>query len=115
VEPGEHPRETVRREIHEELGFMPAESIAAPLMITITDTVGVTAGHTDVSLWYVVPAARSQAMVFDRHEFVDCRWFEFDEAPFDRADPHLARFISKLRARQGAAHALAATVVLRQP
>jgi len=34
VEQGEHPRETVAREIREELGFAPAHEIAEPLMVT---------------------------------------------------------------------------------
>ena len=53
VEPGEHPRATVVRELAEELGLELTETVGAPLMLTISDTVGITAGHTDVSLWYV--------------------------------------------------------------
>ncbi len=100
VEPGEHPRTTVLREIEEELGFAAAHAIEAPVMITCTETVGLTAGHIDVSLWYVVRAGRQQAMAFDHEEFETIRWFSFDEAPFDRTDPHLARFIAKLRQGQ---------------
>lgn len=98
VEQGEHPRDTVARELREELGFAPPHEIAAPLMITCTTTVGLTSGHTDVSLWYVVFAARSQAMVFDEQEFESIQWFAFSEVPLDRSDPHLERFIRKLRA-----------------
>ena len=58
VEEGEHPRDTVAREIREELGFAPTHEIAPPLMVTCTTTVGLSSGHTDVSLWYVVNAAR---------------------------------------------------------
>lgn len=97
VEVGEHPRETVLREVREELGFTPSHEIAAPLMVTCTTTVGLTAGHTDVSLWYVVSATRDQSISYDAQEFVCVRWFGFDEAPLDRSDPHLQRFIRKLR------------------
>lgn len=96
VEPGEHPRDTVLREVREELGFEPAHEIAAPLMVTCTTTVGLTAGHTDVSLWYVIRASRDERLVYDAAEFVDVRWFEFAQAPLDRSDPHLERFIRKL-------------------
>jgi 8-oxo-dGTP diphosphatase len=99
VEEGEHPRETVAREIREELGFAPAHLIASPLMITCTTTVGLTAGHTDVSLWYLVNASRDQPITYDNLEFEACRWFGFAEAPLNRADPHLARFMEKLRGR----------------
>src|SRR5882724_2297024 len=34
VEPGEHPRETVVRELKEELGLVAAHDIAEPLMVT---------------------------------------------------------------------------------
>lgn len=97
VEQGEHPRDTVARELREELGFAPAHEITAPLMVTCTTTVGMTSGHTDVSLWYVVFATRSQPMAFDAQEFDSIKWFGFSEAPLDRSDPHLGRFIRKLR------------------
>ena len=97
VEEGEHPRDTVAREIREELGFVPSHEIAAPLMLTCTKTVGVSSGHTDVSLWYVVNAKRSQAMNYDEQEFNGIHWFAFSEAPLQRSDPHLERFIRKLR------------------
>jgi 8-oxo-dGTP diphosphatase len=97
VEQGEHPRATVVREIREELGFAPAHEIAPPLMVTCTTTVGLTAGHTDVSLWYVVETSKSQAMAYDALEFNSIKWFEYPEAPLDRSDPHLERFLQKLR------------------
>jgi 8-oxo-dGTP pyrophosphatase MutT (NUDIX family) len=100
VEEGEHPRETVVREAREELGFAPAHEISAPLMVTCATTVGLTAGHTDVSLWYVVNATRSQDISYDVQEFGGIRWFEFSEAPLDRSDPHLERFIRKLRSNK---------------
>ena len=106
VEPGEHPRATVLREIKEELGFSPAHEIGPPLMLTITETVGLTAGHTDVSLWYVVQGSRTQAMKFDASEFHAVCWFPFDQVPLDRSDPHLGRFIQRLNAdyRYGPKH-----------
>jgi len=96
VEPGEHPRETVRRELREELGLRALEAIGPPLMLTCTTTVGRTAGHTDVSLWYLVRADRGRALAFDREEFREVRWFRLDEVPHPRSDPHLARFLRKL-------------------
>ncbi len=97
VEPGEHPRETVRRELLEELGFAAAHDIGPPWMITCTETVGLTAGHTDVSLWYVVHALRTQALRFDAGEFNAVRWFAFADVPCERSDPHMNRFIAKLQ------------------
>lgn len=88
------------REIREELGFAPSHEIAAPLMVTCTTTVGLTSGHTDVSLWYVVNVARGQAVAFDAHEFHGIQWFRYSEAPFERSDPHLERFMRKLRSNQ---------------
>jgi len=96
VEQDEHPRETVAREIREELGFTQVHEISAPLMVTCARTVGLTSGHTDVSLWYVVEASKSQAIVYDEQEFDGIKWFAFSEAPLDRSDPHLGRFIRKL-------------------
>jgi 8-oxo-dGTP diphosphatase len=58
VEPGEHPRATVARELQEELGLDLIDAPEAPLMLTTAETVGTTAGHIDVSLWYVIDADR---------------------------------------------------------
>ena len=100
VEAGEHPRDTVVREIREELGFSPSHEIDVPLMVTCTTTVGLTAGHTDVSLWYVVNAGRDQKLSYDAQEFRDVRWFGFSEVPAHRSEPHLPRFLAKLRSRR---------------
>jgi 8-oxo-dGTP pyrophosphatase MutT (NUDIX family) len=96
VEPGEHPRATVARELREELGLELSEAQDAPLMLTISETVGITLGHTDVSIWYVVNADRGVALEFDAKEFHSVRWFHFSEAPVSRSDPHLGRFLEKL-------------------
>ena len=96
VEPHEHPKQTVVREMQEELGFEPAHEVQAPLMITCTTTVGLTAGHVDVSLWYVVHAQRGQKINFDETEFNAVTWFKFGQVPLHRSDPHLGRFIAKL-------------------
>ena len=97
VEIGEHPRTTVVRELAEELGIAAAHIIDVPLMVTCATTVGISAGHTDVSLWYVVYSDRSQPIRFDENEFHSIRWFPFAEVPLHRSDPHLGRFIKKLQ------------------
>jgi len=101
VEPGEHPRDTVRREAFEELG-LPADFVSdEPLFLTITDTVGRTAGHTDVSLWYVLRGDRRNPIRFDRSEFRAASWFHREDIPFQIADPELGRFVGKLYATAG--------------
>ncbi|MEP7220177.1 MAG: NUDIX hydrolase, partial [Bacteroidota bacterium] len=96
VEPGEHPRATVSREASEELGITATFLLDAPLMITRTETVGLTAGHTDVSLWYVLAHDRAEPLAFDTSEFESVRWFPFSDVPLNRSDPHMARFLRKL-------------------
>lgn len=99
VEVDEHPRATVARELLEELGIrISMDDIEPPLMVTCTETVGLTAGHTDVSLWYVVNVDRSTPISFDTAEFNTVRWFRFQDLPLERSDPHLARFLAKLSA-----------------
>jgi 8-oxo-dGTP pyrophosphatase MutT (NUDIX family) len=97
VEPGEHPRDTVARELLEELGLELSEPAGSPLMLTCSQTVGITAGHTDVSLWYVIEADRLAPLRFDTNEFNSVQWFHFNEAPISRSDPHLGRFLRKLQ------------------
>jgi 8-oxo-dGTP diphosphatase len=96
VELGEHPRSTVTREMVEELGFPVSHAVGPPLMLTVTMTVGDSASHTDVSLWYVVHGNREQSIRFDNTEFKSVKWFSLNEIPFENSDPHMARFIAKL-------------------
>ena len=96
VEPGEHPRKTVEREIVEELGISAEFVFPKPQFITATTTVGQTAGHIDVSLWYLVRGNRSQEIKFDRDEFTQVQWFSRDDVPYERVEPELGRFIAKL-------------------
>ena len=97
VEPGEDPKATVVRELAEELNLSADFVRDGPLFITVTRTVGADVGHTDVSLWYLLRGDSSRAIEFDRGEFHGVRWFSFDEIPFERSDPHLRRFVEKMR------------------
>jgi 8-oxo-dGTP diphosphatase len=98
VEPDEDPRATVVRELAEELSLAADFIHPGPLFITVTRTVGGDGGHTDVSLWYLLRGDSSRAIEFDRGEFHGVRWFGFDEIPFERSDPHMRRFVAKMRA-----------------
>ncbi len=96
VETDEHPTDTVRRELQEEL-FIEAQFVVQnPFFITVTQTVGQTAGHTDVSLWYVLHGDSGQTYTFDAAEFHTIAWFPLDNLPLERSDPHLERFGRKL-------------------
>jgi 8-oxo-dGTP diphosphatase len=97
VEPDEDPRATVIREIAEELNLAADLIVPNPLFITVTRTLG-EGDHTDVSLWYLLRGDSSRPIEFDRGEFHGVRWFGFDEIPFERSDPHMSRFVAKLRA-----------------
>jgi 8-oxo-dGTP pyrophosphatase MutT (NUDIX family) len=101
VELNEHPKDTVLREAREELGkeavFLHGND--QPLFVTVTQTVGLTAGHTDVSLWYVLRGSVHEFIDYDKGEFNDIEWFTFDEilqADPVIFDPNLQRFTRKL-------------------
>ena len=96
VEPGEHPRTTALREAKEELTINGEFLHDGPLFVTLTETVGKTAGHTDVSLWYTLKGDRARHLMFDDSEFHSVRWFHKDDVPLDRTDKHMQRFLEKL-------------------
>lgn len=98
VDPGEHPRDTVIREAKEELGIESEFLFENPIFITVTTTVGLTAGHADVSLWYVLRGSRESTYNYDASEFKSIQWFHIDELPFENTDPELCRFAEKLKA-----------------
>ncbi|MBL4666246.1 MAG: NUDIX hydrolase [Sneathiella sp.] len=96
VDPNENPRETVKRVIFEEFGIKARFLYSSPIFLTVTETVGLTAGHTDVSLWYALQGDRTEQLDFDRSEFRENQWFHRNHVPFERSDPHMERFLSKL-------------------
>lgn len=95
VEPGEHPKDTARREAKEELAIQAHFLFERPIFLTSTVTVGKTAGHTDVSIWYALKGDRQKEVCFDQSEFHTVRWFKKDSLPYHRTDPQLKRFVAK--------------------
>jgi 8-oxo-dGTP pyrophosphatase MutT (NUDIX family) len=104
VEKNEDPKTTVKREAQEELAIAARFLDEKPFFITVTTTVAKTAGHVDVSLWYLISASRDDPIRYDPGEFNGCRWFTFDEILGTDAksfDPHMHRFTKKLKAYLG--------------
>lgn len=97
VEIDENPKATVQRECFEELDVEADFWSENPVFLTSTITVGLTAGHTDVSLWYVLKGSYNKQYMFDRDEFKEIKWFAFDEIPYEKSDPNMKRFIEKLK------------------
>ena len=53
---------------------------------------------SDVSLWYVLRGNSIYPVdYYDKDEFNGVRWFGLDEPPYERTDPHMLRFIEKLK------------------
>jgi 8-oxo-dGTP diphosphatase len=101
VEKDEHPNATVEREAQEELNILADFKIQTPFFITETVTVGLTAGHMDVSLWYMLNGDSGKVLTYDPQEFNGYRWFDFEEilkTDPTKLDPHMQRFTRKLLA-----------------
>lgn len=96
VEIGEHPRDTVKREIQEELGIEAQFFVDIPLFVTVTDTVGNETKHTDVSLWYLLQGNKRDLIKSDSEEFHQIQWFPSNDVPYTRSDPHMRRFVEKM-------------------
>jgi len=101
VELNESPRDAVAREAKEEFDVQAAflRNHDKPFFVTVTQTVGLTPGHTDVSLWYLLRGSIHDKLRYDRSEFTDVEWYTFSEILETDTlifDPHLQRFTAKL-------------------
>jgi 8-oxo-dGTP pyrophosphatase MutT (NUDIX family) len=102
VDEGEDPRTTVVREAQEELGLdvLFHERFGDhPFFLSVTQTRGPHT-HTDVTMWFVLLGDRRQTITPDPGEFRGVSWFGLDEPvdwTADHFDPHMARFVTKLR------------------
>lgn len=99
VELNEHPKDTVKREILEELNLKADFISDTPFFITQTETVNIGAGHTDVSLWYILKGNSDAEISYDKNEFNGYKWFDYDEIlsmNINKLDPHMHRFVEKL-------------------
>ena len=97
VDPGEHPATTARRELGEELG-VDASPAGRPVFLTVTVTVGIDSGHTDVGLWFPAAIPRTAELRPDLGEFTGVRWWsraEIREAHPGDLDPGLGRYLDK--------------------
>ena len=101
VKLNESPRDAVIRETKEEFGIEAVflHNNQKPFFVTVAQTVGLTPGHTDVSLWYLLRGSIHDVLQYDRFEFTGVEWYTIgkilktDPAIFD---PHLQRFAAKL-------------------
>jgi 8-oxo-dGTP diphosphatase len=101
VEPDEHPAAAAEREAREELAIEPLfrHGRARPVFVTVTRTVGIDSGHTDVSLWFVLVGTRGMTVATDYSEFTDVSWWTHREVLDEDAgcfDPHYGRFLTKI-------------------
>lgn len=97
VEVNEHPTQTVMREMKEELQDKAILLAANPLFLTVTQTVNDPSPHIDVSLWFIVQGNSAKDYIFDTTEFYRVQWFAFTEVPQKHIEPHLPRFMQKLK------------------
>lgn len=101
VELNESPRAAVIREAREEFGIQATflGNNDKPFFVTVTKTRGLTPGHTDVSLWYLLRGSIHDTAQYDRSEFTDVEWYTLEEIEHTDPlifDPHLQRFAAKL-------------------
>lgn len=48
-------------------------------------------------MWYVLKGDASQDYHYDPREFKGIQWYGFDEIPYEKSDPHMRRFVAKLK------------------
>jgi 8-oxo-dGTP diphosphatase len=107
LDKNEMPIETAKRELVEELGMEPRplfENSGIPFFVSQITTVGLTAGHIDVDLWYIFEGdsnepINDQSEEFTR-EFNGYKWLSFDEIlsmPIGNFDMNMHRFVEKMK------------------
>jgi 8-oxo-dGTP diphosphatase len=101
VKPDEHPAAAARRECREELGIEASLTGGGidPAFVTVTTTIGLDRGHTDVSLWFILEGSRDLELTLDEVEFRGARWWSLEEvtaADGETFDPHFQRFMRKV-------------------
>jgi 8-oxo-dGTP pyrophosphatase MutT (NUDIX family) len=102
----EMPFDTAKRELYEELelSLKPIFSNKEiPFFTTVTQTVGISEKHIDVSLWYLFKGDSTQDLNKEssefKKEFEDYHWLDFNKIlsmPISRFDPHMHRLVKKL-------------------
>jgi len=107
VDLNEMPYETAKRELYEELemSLQPiCKNKDVPFFATVTETVGISEKHTDVSLWYIFSGDSEKSLNSEssefKKEFEDYHWLSFDEIlgmPIDKFNPDMHIFVEKLK------------------
>lgn len=107
VNVNEMPFAAAKRELYEELELSLEtmfDGKHVPFFSTVTQTVGITEKHTDVSLWYLFNGDSAKDLNKDssdfKKEFEDYHWLGFNEIlsmPITRFDPHMHRLVEKLK------------------
>jgi 8-oxo-dGTP pyrophosphatase MutT (NUDIX family) len=97
VEIDELPYDAVKRECLEELGIQANFLLEHPFFITETQTVGDHAGHTDISIGYLLTCDEKKLLYINKDEFNTIQWYNFDDIPYEQSDPAMERLINKLR------------------
>ncbi len=94
----------MREEMNEEGRFLFDSKV--PLFLDQMQTVGLTAGHTDVTLWYVFERDSTKPINDKSEEFTKefdgYMWFTFKEVlniDIEKLNPNMHRFIKKLQYR----------------
>ncbi|MCT4699013.1 NUDIX domain-containing protein [Tenacibaculum haliotis] len=107
IDINEMPFETAKRELYEELELSLEPILknkAIPFFATVTQTVGISEKHTDVSLWFLFKGDSTKDINNEtsefKKEFEDYHWLDFNKIlsmPISRFDPHMHRFVEKLK------------------
>ncbi len=97
MEPNEAPKETVTRECLEELNITADFWRPDPVFLNIKTSIDHGLQHTDVGLWYVLKGESNTTYSFDPGELNAICWFHLNDIPYEKSDPHMKRFIEKLK------------------
>lgn len=93
---GESPQEALTRQSMQSLSMQPELFFQAPLMLTLNKSKESYPIETEIIFWYVLKEGDKSGNPPSSDLINSSCWFGINKIPFQKAEPHMKRFVQKL-------------------